>query len=193
MAYNEEDFLQLSGLQHFRFCRRQWALIHIEHQWAENYRTIDGRSSTKTPTTRTFRSGGATASLRVASASIPRSWVYPDSATYWNTTGAPSGSPSPGKRDCGSRTRWSTSGDAPARTLATPCSYARRPCAWSPCSAATSLRAHSITGISAGERGFPSPRSCAQGCGSCWWKCTSCTVGAIPPRSSPPNPAMPAP
>ncbi len=42
MAYNEEDFLQLSGLQHFRFCRRQWALIHIEHQWAENGRTIDG-------------------------------------------------------------------------------------------------------------------------------------------------------
>ena len=42
MAYSEEDFLQLSGLQHFRFCRRQWALIHIEHQWAENYRTIDG-------------------------------------------------------------------------------------------------------------------------------------------------------
>lgn len=42
MIYAEEDFLQLSGLQHFRFCRRQWALIHIEHQWAENYRTIDG-------------------------------------------------------------------------------------------------------------------------------------------------------
>lgn len=42
MIYSEEDFLQLSGLQHFAFCRRQWALIHIEHQWAENYRTIDG-------------------------------------------------------------------------------------------------------------------------------------------------------
>ncbi len=40
MAYNEEEFLQLSGLQHFRFCRRRWALIHIEHQWAENYRTM---------------------------------------------------------------------------------------------------------------------------------------------------------
>ncbi|MEG1274631.1 MAG: CRISPR-associated protein Cas4 [Ruthenibacterium sp.] len=40
--YNEEDFLQLSGLQHFKFCRRQWALIHIEHQWAENFRTVDG-------------------------------------------------------------------------------------------------------------------------------------------------------
>lgn len=42
MIYTEEDFLQLSGLQHFAFCRRQWALIHIENQWAENYRTIDG-------------------------------------------------------------------------------------------------------------------------------------------------------
>ena len=32
----------MSGLQHFAFCRRQWALIDIEHQWAENFRTIDG-------------------------------------------------------------------------------------------------------------------------------------------------------
>lgn len=42
MAYNEEEFLQLSGLQHFSFCRRQWALIHIEQQWAENLRTVEG-------------------------------------------------------------------------------------------------------------------------------------------------------
>ena len=42
MDFNDEDFLQLSGLQHFKFCRRQWALIHIENQWAENYRTTDG-------------------------------------------------------------------------------------------------------------------------------------------------------
>lgn len=40
--YQEDDYLQLSGLQHFCFCRRQWALIHIENQWAENYRTVDG-------------------------------------------------------------------------------------------------------------------------------------------------------
>ena len=38
----EEDWLLLSGLQHFAFCRRQWALIHIENQWAENFRTVDG-------------------------------------------------------------------------------------------------------------------------------------------------------
>ncbi|MGN1027743.1 MAG: CRISPR-associated protein Cas4 [Faecousia sp.] len=42
MAYKEEEYLQLSGLQHFAFCRRQWALIHIENQWEENFRTIDG-------------------------------------------------------------------------------------------------------------------------------------------------------
>lgn len=42
MTWAEDDFLQLSGLQHFAFCRRQWALIHIENQWAEDYRTMDG-------------------------------------------------------------------------------------------------------------------------------------------------------
>ncbi|MFT9494216.1 CRISPR-associated protein Cas4 [Anaerosolibacter sp.] len=33
----------LSGIQHFSFCRRQWALIHIEQQWQENLRTIEGQ------------------------------------------------------------------------------------------------------------------------------------------------------
>ncbi len=42
MSYTEEDYLQLSGIQHFAFCRRQWALIHVENQWAENVRTTLG-------------------------------------------------------------------------------------------------------------------------------------------------------
>ena len=42
MEYNEDDYLQLSGLQHFAFCRRQWALIHIEILWAENLCTTEG-------------------------------------------------------------------------------------------------------------------------------------------------------
>ncbi|MFI3214586.1 MAG: CRISPR-associated protein Cas4 [Eubacteriales bacterium] len=33
----------LSGIQHFRFCKRQWALIHVEQQWEENYRTVEGK------------------------------------------------------------------------------------------------------------------------------------------------------
>lgn len=43
MSYREEDYLQLSGLQHFKSCRRQWALIHLEGQWAENGRTMEGQ------------------------------------------------------------------------------------------------------------------------------------------------------
>lgn len=38
-----EDMLPLSGIQHFLFCRRQWALIHVERQWQENVLTVEGR------------------------------------------------------------------------------------------------------------------------------------------------------
>ena len=42
MEYAEDDYLMISGIQHFRFCKRQWALIHIEQQWAENEHTVIG-------------------------------------------------------------------------------------------------------------------------------------------------------
>lgn len=42
MVYDEDRFLQLSGIQHYLFCRRQWALIHIEEQWKDNLRTTEG-------------------------------------------------------------------------------------------------------------------------------------------------------
>ena len=42
MSYDPDDCLMISGLQHFHFCKRQWALIHIEQQWAENLRTVEG-------------------------------------------------------------------------------------------------------------------------------------------------------
>lgn len=32
----------LSGLQHFSFCRRQWALIYLEQLWNDNLRTVEG-------------------------------------------------------------------------------------------------------------------------------------------------------
>lgn len=38
-----EDYLMLSGIQHFQFCRRQWALIHIENQWLDNVKTVEGQ------------------------------------------------------------------------------------------------------------------------------------------------------
>ena len=42
MEYAEDDYLMISGIQHFKFCRRQWALIHIEQQWSENEHTVLG-------------------------------------------------------------------------------------------------------------------------------------------------------
>ena len=38
----EQDYLTLSGIQHYAFCPRQWALIYVEQQWADNERTVDG-------------------------------------------------------------------------------------------------------------------------------------------------------
>lgn len=42
IEYKENEMLMLSGIQHFHFCRRQWALIHLENQWQENVKTIEG-------------------------------------------------------------------------------------------------------------------------------------------------------
>lgn len=44
MSFQEDDYLLISEIQHFRFCQRQWALIHVEDQWAENVRTVEGNA-----------------------------------------------------------------------------------------------------------------------------------------------------
>ena len=41
--YTEEDLLPISGLQHFAFCERQVALIHVEGLWEENVYTAEGK------------------------------------------------------------------------------------------------------------------------------------------------------
>lgn len=43
MSFAEEDFVLISALQHWIFCPRQCALIHIEQQWEENLFTAEGR------------------------------------------------------------------------------------------------------------------------------------------------------
>lgn len=41
--YAEDDYLLLSGIQHFLFCPRQWALIHLEQIWHDNGYTAEGQ------------------------------------------------------------------------------------------------------------------------------------------------------
>ncbi|HDS05746.1 MAG TPA: CRISPR-associated protein Cas4 [Deltaproteobacteria bacterium] len=43
MNYSEDDLIQLSSLQHYAFCPRQCALIHVEQVWSENLLTAEGR------------------------------------------------------------------------------------------------------------------------------------------------------
>ncbi len=40
--YNEADFISLSALQHYTFCPRRCALVHIEQQWSDNTFTAEG-------------------------------------------------------------------------------------------------------------------------------------------------------
>ena len=38
----QDEFLQMSGIQHFAFCDRQWGLIHIDGIWIDNDLTASG-------------------------------------------------------------------------------------------------------------------------------------------------------
>ncbi len=44
LTWDEDDCLPLSGIQHFAFCKRQFALIHVERLWLENTLTFEGRT-----------------------------------------------------------------------------------------------------------------------------------------------------
>ena len=40
--YPDSSMLQLSGIQHYTLCPRQWALIHIDQYWEDNHLTTEG-------------------------------------------------------------------------------------------------------------------------------------------------------
>lgn len=42
-TFDESELLPISALQHYVFCRRQFALIHLEGLWHENVLTAEGR------------------------------------------------------------------------------------------------------------------------------------------------------
>ena len=44
MSYAEDEYLMLSEIQHYVFCPRQWALIHLEQHWQENVLTVEGNA-----------------------------------------------------------------------------------------------------------------------------------------------------
>ena len=65
MYYDDDQMLMLSGIQHYMFCPRQWALIHVEQQWADNRLTAEGEVLHKNVDNPSYRQkNGDTITLR---------------------------------------------------------------------------------------------------------------------------------
>jgi CRISPR-associated exonuclease Cas4 len=62
--YTEDDFIQLSSLQHYVFCPRQCALIHVEDVWRDNVLTVRGEILHEKVDTDTYESRGAVKTVR---------------------------------------------------------------------------------------------------------------------------------
>lgn len=75
--YKDDDMLMLSGIQHFMFCPRQWALIHIDQQWEENRLTTEGQLLHNNVDDPSYRQkNGATITLRSVAIASKRLGLY---------------------------------------------------------------------------------------------------------------------
>ncbi len=60
----EDDFFQISALQHYVYCPRQCALIHVEDVWKENVFTVRGDILHEKVDTDTYESRGTIKTVR---------------------------------------------------------------------------------------------------------------------------------
>lgn len=132
--YSEEEYLMLSGIQHFAFCRRQWAMIHIEQQWAENYRTTAGElMHKKAHDEGSFEKRGdllIVRGLRISSRELGLSGQCDVVEFHRDDEGVKLF----GYEGKWTLYRWSTSTEPPKKTMPMNCSFAPRPSAWRRCS-----------------------------------------------------------
>lgn len=62
--FSEDDFFQISALQHYVYCPRQCALIHVEDAWKENVFTVRGDILHEKVDTDTYESRGTIKTVR---------------------------------------------------------------------------------------------------------------------------------
>lgn len=62
--FTEEDFIQISALQHYVYCPRQCALIHLEDVWDENLFTVKGSILHEKVDSDTYESRGTLKTVR---------------------------------------------------------------------------------------------------------------------------------
>lgn len=64
MMFTEDDFIHIGALQHYVFCPRQCALIHVEDAWRDNVLTVRGEILHEKVDTDTYESRGAVKTVR---------------------------------------------------------------------------------------------------------------------------------
>lgn len=147
-----DDWLPLSGIQHFCFCRRQWALIHLEQQWAENRRTVEGQLDHARchDANQTERRGGLliTRGMQVVSRRLGLS----GNCDVVEFRADPEGIRCKTRKGSGSPCLSSTSMAVPRPATLTGCSSAHRPWRWKRCWCAASRRVRSSTRKRGGGR-----------------------------------------
>ncbi len=62
--YSEDDFISISALQHYVYCPRQCALIHVEDAWSENLFTVRGEILHEKVDTDTYETRGDIKTVR---------------------------------------------------------------------------------------------------------------------------------
>ncbi len=62
--YTEDNFIMISALQHYVFCPRQCALIHVEDVWTDNVYTTRGNILHEKVDTDTYETRGALKTVR---------------------------------------------------------------------------------------------------------------------------------
>lgn len=95
----------LSALQHYAYCRRQWGLIFLEQQWAENAHTAEGQVFHQTahhgPEAELRGDTLILRGLRLESARLHLHGV----SDWWSSTAAPAVLRCTDAKGCGCRTR----------------------------------------------------------------------------------------
>jgi len=62
--FGEDDYIQLSSLQHYVFCPRQCGLIHVEDVWTDNMFTVRGEILHEKVDTDTYETRGTLKTVR---------------------------------------------------------------------------------------------------------------------------------
>jgi CRISPR-associated exonuclease Cas4 len=62
--FTEDDFIMISALQHYVYCPRQCALIHVEDVWSENLFTVRGNILHEKVDTDTYETRGDVKTVR---------------------------------------------------------------------------------------------------------------------------------